>query len=877
MADDSVSRRRLLLSVGFVGSLAGCSTVLDGDGTGTADRTETTTATDPVASSPTVTPAGTRIDTPGRESTAPTTRERPDTTRQEPTETAPQEPTETAPQEPQPDIDVTETTISERTLLTGETLELVVTVTNVGDAEGTADLAVGLDGADGTEAGVDVPPGETVQRTFSREMTEAGTFAVSLNGETIGEVTVEPREPAFETDASVPDAVLVEEPIGVPVTVNNTGEGDGTLELRLGVDGEEVATRTVMMSAGETTTVELETTATEPGTRTLSLNGEAIGEVTVGPREPAFDVTGSLLTESISVEEPIEVAVEVSNTGTGDGDIELGLAVGGTDVGGETVAVPAGETNSVDVSSSPIGETGTLPVTLNGETLGEVTVEPPEVLHVATDGDARNTGTETAPLSSIDDAVDRAGPGQTVQVHSGEYVEYVEFTTAGDPDAPITLTGPRDAVLKPPETHESQVITVAASHVHITGLTITGLHDPDGSGDPGSYPTDPDSYHSGKLIDLNTFHDGGDDYIEGLVVSPHRIGNAGQAFINSRMIRDSEIGGFEVIGPAGANWILDDTRDHNGEMVYLGTAPDNRVDQGYEEYDRTRNVRVHHIDNSAGYPHSELVDCKGGVENITVEYCTDGGGARTDQGPYSRAVSLDGHDCTIRWNDIRDVEGDGLRVGPQSFIGDTERIEDPETDVERRMGKDHDIYGNVFTGCIHEGINFLRESLEPGRESNPLPEDQRALCDNVSDGYDDALDGGCPSGLPAGDGVGHLGGDSPWDGDAPTKEDVLSEHGRARELDTTVTAPDVPMNTEIVAEVTVTNNGTDTTEVTVRLQIDRRFELDTETVTLPPGETRDGTLRDSGVPDTVEVIVTRNVRETRDPQKIGGLQLTDGG
>ncbi|MFB6227302.1 MAG: hypothetical protein ABEH88_01745 [Halobacteriales archaeon] len=681
MADDSVSRRQLLLSVGFAGSLAGCSTVLDGDGTDTADRTETTTSAASVASSPAVTPAGTRTDTPTRE----------------PSDTTPQEPTDTTTREPQPDIDVTETTISENTLRTGGTLELVVAVTNAGDAEGTADLSIGLDGADGTEATVDVSPGETVQRTFTREMQEAGTFAVSLNGETIGEVTV----------------------------------------------------------------------------------------------------------------------------------------------------------------------------------------EPPEVLHVRTDGDAGNPGTETAPLSSIDDAVDRAGPGQTVQVHSGEYVEYVEFTTAGDPDAPITLTGPPDAVLKPPETHESQVITVAASHVHLTGLTITGLHDPDGSGDPGLYPTDPGSYHSGKLIDLNTFPDGGDDYLEGLVVSPHRIGNAGTSFINSQMIRDSEIGGFEVIGPAGANWILDDTEDHKGEMVYLGTAADNRVDRGYEEYDRTRNVRVHHIDNSAGYPHSELVDCKGGVENITVEYCTDGGGAQTHQGPYSRAVSLDGHGCTIRWNDIRDVEGDGVRIGPQGFMGDTERLEDPETDVERRMGKDHDIYGNVFTGCIHEGINFLRESLEPGRDSNPLPEDQRALCDNLSDGYDDALDGICPSDLPPGEGVGHLGGDSPWDGDAPTKEDVLSGYGRARELDTSVTAADVPTNTEIVAEVTVTNDGTDTAEVELRLQVDVRFELDTETVTLSPGETRENIeLRDSGLPDPVEVIVTRKIKRegtrSRRFQKIGGLQVTDG-
>lgn len=62
------------------------------------------------------------------------------------------------------------------------------------------------------------------------------------------------------------------------------------------------------------------------------------------------------------------------------------------------------------------------------------------------------------------------------------------------------------------------------------------------------------------------------------------------------------------------------------------------------------------------------------------------------------------------------------------------------------------------------------------------------------------------------------------------------------------------------------------------MQVDVRFELEAETVTLSPGETRENIeLREPGLPDPVEVIVTRNVRETRDPQKIGGLQLTDGG
>ncbi len=61
----------------------------------------------------------------------------------------------------------------------------------------------------------------------------------------------------------------------------------------------------------------------------------------------------------------------------------------------------------------------------------------------------------------------------------------------------------------------------------------------------------------------------------------------------------------EVNGPAGASRVPDGSPDHNGEFVYVGTGPDNVTDHlPIDGYDRTRNIRTNHIDNSAGYPHS---------------------------------------------------------------------------------------------------------------------------------------------------------------------------------------------------------------------------------------------------------------------------------
>jgi len=226
-------------------------------------------------------------------------------------------------------------------------------------------------------------------------------------------------------------------------------------------------------------------------------------------------------------------------------------------------------------------------------------------IHVKPEGSPLNSGAPDDALTSIDRATDFADPGDTVYVHPGEYTELVDLTTGGSPGEPFTLTGPPDAMLRPPEGKDQPALDINESYTYLTGLTITGLHDP-------AATEDPDSYHPGKLIPIDGDADDPDEYLEGLVVSPYQLGGAGQSLINSVQFKDSEIGGFKIIDPAGTDWIFGDSEGHNGEIVYLGTAPNNRLDRGFEQYDRTRNIRVHHIDNSEGHLHSELVDCKAG-------------------------------------------------------------------------------------------------------------------------------------------------------------------------------------------------------------------------------------------------------------------------
>ncbi len=485
-----------------------------------------------------------------------------------------------------------------------------------------------------------------------------------------------------------------------------------------------------------------------------------------------------------------------------------------------------------------------------------------KTIHVKPDGGFLNSGAEDDPLGSIDRAINVADPGDTVYVHPGTYVESVQIHDGGTAEDPITLTGPPEAILKPPEGSETACVKIDGSYVHLTGLTVDGLHNPD-------EPRNPDSYHPDKLISINSGADDSDTYLTGLVVSPHRIGNASQSLINSVQFRDSTIGGFKVIGPAGARWLFDDTEGHNGEIVYLGTAADNRVERGYDEYDRTRNIRVHHIDNSEGHPHAELVDCKEGVSNVTIEYCTDAGGIQSDDSPFASAIILNGFDCTVRWNIIQDAEGSGIEIGPWGTMSNPAHLGEPETAFERRFGTGHAIYGNVFTGNVLDAIDFLRESKVPGRETNPRPEDQRMICENLVDAYSDGdPDTVCDSDRPSTDGVGHLGGESPWNGTAPTADEILARDAQDPHLDVAVETTSATTDESMEIPVSVTNDGEDTAEVELDLRVGD-YVFDTHRLTVPAGGTRSTRFSNGAPSNPAELSLLRN------GQKVAAIEVRE--
>jgi hypothetical protein len=355
-------------------------------------------------------------------------------------------------------------------------------------------------------------------------------------------------------------------------------------------------------------------------------------------------------------------------------------------------------------------------------------------------GSDTNPGTAEAPLATIQQALVRAQPGATVLVRPGRYREKVTTVRDGQPDEPITITGPPDAVFS--GVQQGRSFEISHSHIHITGLTFDGLLNPEAPDERASYASQ--QIHASSPDD---------EYLTGLRISPHAVGNVLQAAVNIELVEDSEIGGFRVTGGTGLEYVKFGDRDHNGEIVYIGTPPGQMDTHSVSGYDRTNGIHVHHIDNSAGHPHSELVNTKLGTHDILVEYCTDAGGSQNNESYATQSVALQGAGATVRWCDLRNGEGDGVEIGSHN-AHDARMAGDP-TAVESRGGKDNAVYGNRMTGFEGNAVRLRWGSTRAN---------QRALCGNEYDGPSDSdPERACDGSLPAGDGVGHTGGDSPWE------------------------------------------------------------------------------------------------------------------
>lgn len=379
----------------------------------------------------------------------------------------------------------------------------------------------------------------------------------------------------------------------------------------------------------------------------------------------------------------------------------------------------------------------------------------PDTIFVDGDGgDDGNEGSRDAPLETIQAGLNRAHPGQTVYVLPGRYTSITKTVRDGAPGDPITITGPPEAVFHGGDGSEGDEqaenfdpFEIYHSHIHITGLTFDGLMDRDN-------PDVLESYARANVMMRPEYDgEGKPPRLNDIKVKPHAVGNTRGNCVHVFSSENVEVGEFKVIGPAGIDHFVWDQPGHDGEIVYIGAAPHGWDDLFNGHVDRTRNVHVHHIDATAGHVHSEIADAKLGTENILIEYCTTVGAVSDPQTGGGTGLHIGGENSIARWNVIKRSSPTGIFVGNWG---------EPDERVPN-AGTNNSVYGNRVEGTF-EKFTEVNSDVKDIAISRELSEDDFTYyCGNAFDGDVDGDPGKpCPDDVPTTDGIGHLGGDSPW-------------------------------------------------------------------------------------------------------------------
>ncbi|MFP2904138.1 fibronectin type III domain-containing protein [Pyxidicoccus sp. 3LFB2] len=207
-------------------------------------------------------------------------------------------------------------------------------------------------------------------------------------------------------------------------------------------------------------------------------------------------------------------------------------------------------------------------------------------LYVSPSGSDSNAGTSsTAPLKTIQAALDKATAGTTIHLAPGIYRERPVTKRAGTATAPITLKGPetgkaRAGRYKAVLFGTSRVFNIDHSHYVLEGFTIDGQEKLINK----TYPTSLSGARQFKVDNQALISDGRLIYIgssdasrdiTGVVIRDMFLNGAGGECIRMRNNADGNEVAHSVIQWCGMFAKDDGDGDpyHNGEGVYIGTSP----------------------------------------------------------------------------------------------------------------------------------------------------------------------------------------------------------------------------------------------------------------------------------------------------------------
>lgn len=226
--------------------------------------------------------------------------------------------------------------------------------------------------------------------------------------------------------------------------------------------------------------------------------------------------------------------------------------------------------------------------------------DQPPALTAAPHGSPTAAGTAADP-TTVQAALDRAEPGQTIQLAPGVYRLTRPLTTrrAGQPGRPITLRGPeRGLDLKGRNravvTGAGHLVDIEHSHYRLDGFTLNGQPGLDFA----QIPTSPDDLvrfkdrNQSKIVDSKLVYVG----VKGHHLTDVRINNmfltgAGGECVRMRNLTTGSTVSDSLIYRCGFLRKDKEYGYHNGEGVYLGTSPKS-TEQPYARNDATNGNRI---------------------------------------------------------------------------------------------------------------------------------------------------------------------------------------------------------------------------------------------------------------------------------------------
>ena len=238
--------------------------------------------------------------------------------------------------------------------------EVVVTarVRNTGDAAGTYEADLKVDGSIEAQDDVDLSPGQSADLRFVLTAGATGDHEVRLDEAVVTLQVTDVARAAFHvSDLAVEPAEVEIQPgdeVVITANVQNTGDVAGTFEGELRIDGGVAAQEDLDLAAGATGELRFPLVVGEPGDHAVRLGDATVTLRVLGPA--AFELT-SLVVEPNPAETGarLTILVGVANEGGLTGTHAVRVSIDGKAAGTKEATLAGGERTTLTFSVKSLG------------------------------------------------------------------------------------------------------------------------------------------------------------------------------------------------------------------------------------------------------------------------------------------------------------------------------------------------------------------------------------------------------------------------------------------------------------------------------------------------------------------------------------------